>query len=660
MATYQIQAPDGSILKIEGPDGATDEQLIAVAKRDFESKKLLAPPKESAFDPSAGELQYRPFGINTGIDMPEGASRYMAGVGSGMNNVASGVGQFARDAISGKGPMNILRIPGGGGLAALAKFGNYVTDGKLADKLGLTNTEDVDYARSLNKPLLSTMPGKVGDLTGNIAASIPLAMIPGANTVAGGAAVGALSGAMSPVGANDSRALNTAVGGTIGAVLPAAINTVKGAKAALVDPFTESGITKIAGGLLNRQASNPREAALRLRSATANTPGFNLTTGQAAGEDGIAALERTLKASRPNEFSGLDQSQRSALADALRSIAKNAEERDLAVSARKATTEPLYAAAGKEQLPINKELSELLKRPSMQSASGKAIELAAEKGRKIAIPSDGQTVSNILDANGNPIVINSIPTIGGDVAHTLKMGLDMAIGSPGIGGMQGAQRSAALDTKEAYVNWLRQNSGKYGEALTKYAELSKPINQMDVGQALYEKFVPALSDQGGDVFRTTANSYATALRNGDVLARNATGLKSATLEGVMTPEQMKTLSGVAKDAATKAAAETAGRGVGSDTVQKLALSNIASQAGLPRGLANGLTSAPIGWIRRLGDLVYGGANDAALTKAAQLMKSPKDAADAMIKAGATSGEVARYLRAVGQSGMMGSQKALFD
>lgn len=44
MPIYKVQAPDGSIIKIEGPDGATDDQLIQAAQSAF-SERQQAPEK---------------------------------------------------------------------------------------------------------------------------------------------------------------------------------------------------------------------------------------------------------------------------------------------------------------------------------------------------------------------------------------------------------------------------------------------------------------------------------------------------------------------------------------------------------------------------------------------------------------------------------------
>jgi hypothetical protein len=73
-----------------------------------------------------------------------------------------------------------------------------------------------DEAKARDAPLMQTTAGKVGNIGGGIAFSAPLAMIPGANTYAGSAALGTALGAAQPVGTDDSRGLNMALGGAGG------------------------------------------------------------------------------------------------------------------------------------------------------------------------------------------------------------------------------------------------------------------------------------------------------------------------------------------------------------------------------------------------------------------------------------------------------------
>ena len=60
-------------------------------------------------------------------------------------------------------------------------------------------------------------------------------------------------------------------------------------------------------------------------------------------------------------------------------------------------------------------------------------------------------------------------------------------------------------------------------------------------------------------------------------------------------------------------ADTAGKGVGSDTVQKLAYSNLMNQSGLPISANN-----------RIGKFVYGDVNEQLKDKLAETMLSPQE------------------------------------
>lgn len=151
---------------------------------------------------------------------------------------------------------------------------------------------------------------------------------------------------------------------------------------------------------------------------------------------------------------------------------------------------------------------------------------------------------------------------------------------------------------------------------------------MDVGEELYKRFVPALADNGAVPFKSRADAYANALRNGDQLARSVTGMKGAKLENIMTPEQMASLQGVASDLGVLKGAESAGRGVGSDTVQKMAMSHLMNQAGVPNWMQS-IGRVPGGWLRTLGDVLYTKNDDALRATLAEVFKDPQAAAHAM-------------------------------
>lgn len=265
-------------------------------------------------------------------------------------------------------------------------------------------------------------------------------------------------------------------------------------------------------------------------------------------------------------------------------------------------------------------------------------------------PATGQAQTTVIP--GQPA------TFSGKSLHDLKMGLSDAIGSP-VSGLQGAERGAAIDTQNAFLQWLENKVPAYGQARTTFAEKSQPINQMDIGQELYRRFVPALAE--ADVpFKTRADALAQALRNGDDLARNVTGLKSATMEGIMSPEQMATLRGVVSDSQMVKAAENAGRGVGSDTVQKLSMSHLASEAGIPNWAAS-MMRVPGGWMKRAGDVLYGSSDEAVRARLADILRNPAEAAQAMQAAGASPSKINEVLKKAAQAAALAtpsSQQAL--
>lgn len=109
------------------------------------------------------------------------------------------------------------------GMSALEKgfagAGKFVADSArgVGQMMGLVDEQDVAEARKRDAPLMETTAGKVGNIAGGIAAFVPTALIPGANTITGGALSGAAFGAMQPTVEGESRGMNTAISGALGA-----------------------------------------------------------------------------------------------------------------------------------------------------------------------------------------------------------------------------------------------------------------------------------------------------------------------------------------------------------------------------------------------------------------------------------------------------------
>lgn len=496
---------------------------------------------------------------------------------------------------AGKSMVDIFRS--GKRLANMVGIGDYDQEAAKADQ-------------ELDKPLMATTAGKVGKYGTDVA----LTLVPGlkgqqiitegvktgarvlpravqATTRAsapyiGAAGSGAVLGAItSPedMGEGASMGALAGLGGEAGGrVLSAAY---RGGKA-VFEPLTEQGRNRVLKRTLERFATDPsklRDPALIPPNVTVPGRLPELAPGTLAEmtmDPGIAQLQRGAAASSPDVASALAEARGRQLAGyrgVLDDLAGNDGKREFFESARDATADSLYsqARAGGLQMDdaLQAQVGDLLKRPSVQSAVEQAKVLAKEKGIDITNPSGSATGLMYVD-----------DALSDQIGSAARAGNNKLV-------------AALRDTQDQLRSFLDQAAPAYGEARRTYAEMSRPINQMAIGQTLRDKALPALTDlSDGSLARVNANSYANALRNADTTAAQATGLRSAKMANVLDPDQLRAVKNVGADMARYASAQELGRVPGSPTAQYLGAQNVIRQFLGPLGIPQSAADSMIGRI----------------------------------------------------------------
>jgi hypothetical protein len=423
---------------------------------------------------------------------------------------------------------------------------------------------------------------------------------PYVSSAAIGSGTGAVSGALQPVETGETgmpmyeemgRNARTGamIGAPVGAVAPLvgrAVDYIGKTGKALLEPLTESGQEKILGRFLRQAAGGEEAKAMRnLRNPQQFVAGSQPTAAQAAGVPSLAALERTAMATSPvaNNLMAQRQLQNAqAQADALRNIAP-ATRTSKYVDFREQVADDLYKDAlkplnlGKLDDETTKEIANLTKRPAIQDAMQAARINAANKGKDIADPAGSMRG-----------------------LHETKMALDRQIKAVKAkldrdnAGSTSAELDSLNDAKTSLLGFMEKISPTYKTARQSYDRLSKPIDQLEDIAKLADKSISAETEK---IF----------------ISQFSKGLKELKKSGVLSDRQITRLENIQKDLARTKFADTAGKGVGSDTVQKLAYSNLMNQTGLPISATN-----------RLGKFVYGDVNEQLKDKLAETMLSPQE------------------------------------
>lgn len=585
----------------------------------------------------------------------EPAANVQAGAVRGAGSIGSTLlapYDMAKDAMAGKGlslESNRERRAGiDGGLAALGADpeSKSYAGGKLVGEIA--GTSGIGPALAIGARGMGASPAVVSALESgglNVGGLTGFRGL-GLRAAAGGATGAATAGAINPE--------DVGTGAVIGATFPLAArgiaqatrSTVGGVRS-LLEPLYEQGQNRIVGRSLREFAGDQVDNAIRnLQSAQELVPGSRPTVGEAAQVPSLAALQRSAfsnSADAANALQARLTENNQARVDLLNTLTGSPAARAAAEDFRdRAAAEAYGAARARDEArraaamenfqqetaqamedaarytglgalgnaprivpPANtaitpsNELLDLARRPTMQRMLATARRLAADKGEDI----------------GNPL--ESI-----DGLHYVKLAVDDALaGTPG-NALARNQRAAVMDIKERLVAEMDKVSPAYAEARRAYQQASVPINQMDIGAELSRAVDPLTG-------RLRASQFARMLN--DETARRATGSQQATLAGVLSNEQLASLNALRDDLARAEFAQTAGRGVGSNTAQNLAYSNMLNQAGVPNFLRNFSGSQILGSLAsRAGDAVYGRANQQIGGILSRAMLDPAEAAQLMM------------------------------
>jgi len=226
----------------------------------------------------------------------------------------------------------------------------------------------------------------------------------------------------------------------------------------------------------------------------------------------FAALEKPMQRRKPAAHETRMEEQRVARASAIQEgIARSPMEKRAAVKARKDATEPMYAAAEKSTAPVD----------IMPVIDKMDAIIAANPGNKRLLKEMESLKNGLYEGKAPRTKANEI-----------------------ISSIEGLKTTMA-NQKNAYIKRelqgikmdLIDSVPMYKSADETFREMSRPINQMDIGEHLVEKIRPIKGDVEG------STKYINALENARLTIKNSLGEpRYKSLEEILDPQQQQILA----------------------------------------------------------------------------------------------------------------------
>lgn len=374
-----------------------------------------------------------------------------------------------------------------------------------------------------------------------------------------------------------------------------------------LQPFTQGGRNQIVGNMLNEFSTDPRQAVGNLQDAPQYIPGSIPMTGDASKDYGLLQLQKGVQNQAPAEFADRISSNNAARNIILNGMAGTPGDIALAEMDRNAVTAPMredaFANSKDADLsPLNNKIREI-----MESPAGKR-EIVQKAMQWLQSRLNGETVpgipeqniqSSILDDLGAPIS-KKIPAqapIGADPERLYSVRQD--IGDLLSGKLQGEQANLRLasgqliQARNALDDAIETGAPGFKDYLSKYRELSTPVNQMNILQDIKSRAMLAAPDVKTGFDFISQPKWSQAVQN---------PANREELMKVLSPQQMRNLDLITADLDRGAAtSSTAIKSIGSDTFQNMSTANMIG-AFLGKKANNPFMQTitrPLGWLYKL-------------------------------------------------------------
>jgi hypothetical protein len=352
---------------------------------------------------------------------------------------------------------------------------------------------------------------------------------------------------------NDGSPLAQFLAGLTGAVAtPTAIEASRSlgrGLTSLLGPFFSSGQQQVAADVLASQVDDVAGAAGSLARYNQQGSVSQQTAGPASRDIGMLALEKARRAAEPGRFGQRLSEQNAARQTLLDSIAGTKADIERAATLRGNETRALREAAFAASRSANVDRVTAAIDDTMRSPAGK----------REAVGAAMTWLRGLVDGETDPARLYSTRKDIGD-AMTGKYGGDK-------GFILARKELGAV--REVLDEVIEDAAPGFRAYLSRYRELSKPINQMEVLQEIQRRSRLAAPDvvTGRDFLSQAKfrNAVERATQSGDL--------------DVLTPQQSSTLRAVAADLDMGAAIGSASlRAPGSDTFQNMSVASVISAA----------------------------------------------------------------------------------